>query len=165
MKRSHSHKSWWNWAGVSLVALPLFLAACMWQVPLATPKQDQHYKNLTPPPGQALLYVIRIPQPKEGGSVGTMVYLDGGGFGTVTGGSYLAAALPPGKHQIFVQLHTPASLTLELKAGQTYFVEHGLKVGGGQFQAWLRQVDEAQGRKALARCRYSLKNEFADTLP
>ncbi len=165
MKRRRPQSLQRRLAGAALLALPLFLAACMWQIPLATPKQDQRYKNLTPPQDQALLYLIRIPQPNEGGSVGTRVFLDGAGFGTVIGGSYLVAALPPGQHQVFVQLHTATSLTLDMKAGQTYYVEQGMKVASGQFRVWLRQVDAAQGRKSLEKCRYSIKNEFGHTLP
>ena len=146
-----------------MVALCL-ATACMWQIPLAGPEVDARYKSLAPASGKALLYLIRPPQPGEGDPIGTRILLDGRGFGTVKGGAYLAAMLPPGQHTLSVSLHNRAEIVLQLVPGRTYYVAQGLRWREGKFFVWLKRLKPAQGRKMLEQCRYALKNEFDASL-
>ncbi len=151
-------------AGLAVMILVLAgLAGCMWQVPLADPALDARYKALSPPPGQAMLYLIREDAP-EAGQVRTRVHLDGRGFGTVLGGAYLLAALGPGHHRLEVSLDNQASLDLMARPGQTYYVLHRVMASGGRFLVWLGPLSPERGRELLAASRLSLKDEFLPPL-
>lgn len=151
----------------AVILAALLFPACMWMVPVGSPAMDQRLKSMSPPPGKALIYVIRAVTPAAS-EVRTRVYLDGDGFGTVKGGTYLALAVNPGTHRIHTSLHTKAQVTIAAKAGQTYYILHGMKAPGqGQqvsYQPQLKMISAKEGQAALAKCRPSLKNDLMDSV-
>jgi hypothetical protein len=146
-----------------LMALLLITAACMWHLPLAGPGESAQYASLTPPPDQALLYVLRADE-VEGGGIMSLVRLDGENFGVVRGGTYLVAALPPGRHTLSSTLDKTAELELSLRAGQTYYVKHRVLVQNTVRRPGLESMEAQQGRALISGYRMSQKNWLLDTV-
>lgn len=154
------------WLSLLVLSASAVLAAggCMWHVPVAASDQARAYRNMQPPPGKALLYVLRS-DALEGGTVLTRVHLDGDGFGTFSGGSFLVVAIEPGKHELRVSLDNTARLSFSARAGERIYLLQGVRVTTGpSFQVWLKQLDATEGQARLKAYRMSLKNDLLPPL-
>lgn len=131
-----------------LAALLLGLGCATAQVPLATPAQQQASRRFEPPPGRALLYVIR---PHMGiGRLGTLfATLDGGVLGSLPVGHYIATELEPGLHDVggsSVVGRVGMSVPIEVEAGGLYFVSIHFVMRGLSAREVVQQVAEEDGR-------------------
>ncbi|MEW6672241.1 MAG: caspase family protein [Thermodesulfobacteriota bacterium] len=127
-----------------LVMLSMLLSACA-SVPVASPEMDMKAKNMTPPPGKALLYVYRSAVFVSSGVLYKII-VDGNTIGALAERTYLTVVLEPGKHRInFGAEHgaTPAARSLTVEAGTTYYAELSV------FPTDLLMVSEDTARKAM----------------
>ncbi|MGH7569575.1 MAG: hypothetical protein ACREL9_11545 [Gemmatimonadales bacterium] len=137
---------------LALLGLLALAAACA-PLPPASPDAVAKARLFTPTPSRARLYVLC----KSSGSRVFPVVLNGRLIGGLSWGTYLMVEIPPGTYTL--QSHTEESLArleFEAEPERVYYVELYRRRGVwdllGFFEARvaLRQVDEIEGRKAVA---------------
>lgn len=135
-----------------LTALAVCLGACS-TAKLANPEDDQRLRTMTPPSDMALLYIVR---PSAVGSVVRMpVSCDGQSIGSTKGKRYIYALVRPGKHELVSKAENEDNVTVILEAGKTYFFEQQPQMGLVMARNQLERLDDATGRKKLAKCKLS----------
>jgi hypothetical protein len=132
------------------MAFCMLLAACA-SVPVASPEMDMKAKNMTPPPGKALLYVYRGAV-FVSSAVLFEIGVDGQAVGQLAEKTYLTVVVEPGRHRVDFgaahvdinhRYHNPQNITF--KADTTYYAE--MKVLP---DSRIVMVGQDIGRKALA---------------
>jgi hypothetical protein len=131
-----------------------------------------------PPSDKALVYVIRPSM--IGSKIQTKLGVDGQWVGANRGNNYFFLTLEPGEHYFCSQRErnrwqpTPwwadlkgvasidpdrSAVPLKVEPGKTYYLQQ--KMGGGVIRARtsLAVLDEAEGKKGLAKCHLSLWEE------
>lgn len=109
-----------------------------------------------PPTGQGLVYIYR-PGKFMGGGAGfdvhtgtkeadrAVTYLQNGG--------YFPFYTPPGEITLWGKTESSASVTLDVKAGETYYVKGSIGVGFIVGRPRLEVVDNATGAKEVKECK------------
>ena len=128
-------------------AILALLAACV-QLP-PTPEDIQAKKFESPPPGKAVLYLVRTNP--DWGDLAATVFLDDRMMGATYEGTYFRWELPPGRHRITGYASDTGAITVDLQPGRTYFVQHAV-LGGGRVTTpnsrfWM--INENAGRAAV----------------
>jgi hypothetical protein len=114
---------------------------------------DQQARRMRPPPGYALLYVLR---PAFLGKTSRFdVYVNGDWIGATGGRRYIFTVLPPGHHVIESRAENRATLRLNVRAGRTYYVQQRPSLGRLRHRNRLRVLSPARAQPRLARCRLS----------
>lgn len=122
----------------------------------ASKQRDSIGRNMTPPEGMALVYVIR---PTNFGSAITMnVSCDMASIGTTSAKSYLYTLVPAGKHTIRSKAENMSELELDAEPGKIYYIEQAVKMGIVYARARLNLVTEEAGKKFLAKCKLEESN-------
>lgn len=138
-----------------LPALGLILAclgSCSATV-AAPPRLDGIAKALAPPPGHALLYVIR---PEfMGQAMRFDVLVNGTWIGATGGFRYVFTYLKPGHYLIQSRAENIAELRLSVQAGGVYFVEQRPLMGMFGPQNTLDLLPEELGRRRIRPCALS----------
>ena len=99
---------------------------------------------------KARLYLFR--DSKFAGSiVGYDVYLDSVLIGRVTSGSVLTYSASPGLRTIKAKTEGESSITIDLKAGGTYYVEWGIELGVVAGRPSFRQVSASEAKAAISK--------------
>ncbi|MDY0005000.1 MAG: DUF2846 domain-containing protein [Polyangia bacterium] len=152
-------KAWVTLRGVKISGLVMGMAcagvlcsAC--PATVAAPSGlDVIARNLSPPPGHALLYVIR---PEfMGQAVRFDVLVNGTWIGATGGFRYLFTYLRPGHYLIQSRAENVAELRLTVRAGQIYFVEQRPRMGIFMPGNDLVLMPEAVGRRKMRLCSLS----------
>ena len=135
-------------------SLTLSLAGLLLLGGCATPPsaEDVKAKTFAPTPGRANVYVYR--DEHLGGIVRMAVAVNGKQAGLTRGRTYLLLQLEPGRHKITSQEQDKTSVTLDVAAGQNYFVWQEVKHTFGTFhyRSQLKLVDEVTGRAGVNEC-------------
>ena len=105
-----------------------------------------------PPPGKALVFVFRSDRQAVAGSLPVLVNAQPAG--ALANGTYLVASVDPGRTFLRVGDRVITSLNLVAASRQSYFVSVGAVPGLSPLRGELRQVSEADGRRALAQSRF-----------
>jgi hypothetical protein len=135
-------------AAVALTAA-LLMTGCA-SVPMASKDADAKAKQFAPSQGVASLYVYR--NEFVGAAIKMNVLVDGTSLGDTVANSYIFKTLPAGSHTIVSKAENDSSLTLEMVAGQTYFVWQEVKMGVLYARSKLHLVDEATGEAGVKDC-------------
>ncbi len=135
--------------------------------PLVKPQNadEKMAKNTAAPADKAVVYLYRS---FITGSTLLTVELDGEYAGNTSGGTYFMWLLAPGKHDFASIGGNTSTMSLEAKAGETYYIWQEIKWSWRIFlwQPWrteLHLVDEETGRKGMKLSR--LLQNRADALP
>jgi len=132
-----------------IIAVLTLMNACA-SVPVAPSEADVQLKNMTPPPGKALLYVYRD-NLFAGSAVIFNIYIDGQRIdGSIAVNTFLVVELEPGEHHFcYVASHRdPATipsflaenyLMIHVSAGKKYYA----KVSAARLASETRMVDVA----------------------
>src|SRR4051812_11400963 len=110
-----------------VLLLNAFLLNAHADVLLAKPRQDKQAKQASPPPGKALIYVIRDEDPPAGATV--PVLLDGHRIGETGPQTFLLATVTSGMHYLISGDRIIATLRLQCEPGKSYFVSQKALVG------------------------------------
>ncbi|MCI0356297.1 MAG: DUF2846 domain-containing protein, partial [Acidobacteria bacterium] len=106
------------------------------------------------PSDKALIYVIR---PTMGGNkVQTKLSVDGKWVGVNRGDNYFFFTLDPGQHYFCSQAENRSVMALSVEAGKTYFLQQKIQMGFMKARNKLVQLDDAEGKKGLAKCHPSV---------
>lgn len=101
---------------------------------------------------RAVIYIYR-----EAGGVNNpypkAVLVDGLKAGELTANGYLVVAVKPGEHVVSSPAANPASVTLIVEKGKTYYVSQEIIPTLPIFHVLLNRVSEAQGRQRVVQAR------------
>ncbi|MFN0014950.1 MAG: DUF2846 domain-containing protein [Saprospiraceae bacterium] len=128
------------------------LAACS-TTKIEDPAEDLRLRTMKPTEGMALIYFLRPTSAAYG--IGMEVTCDGTHIGGNHGKRYFFAHVKPGKRVFVSSAENKAELLLVLDAGKTYFIEQKIKMGILTARNQLERIEEADGRKKLAKCKLS----------
>ena len=112
---------------------------------------DKQARRATPPAGSALIYVFRDEVPPV--EVTVPVVLDGRRIGETRPGTFLLATVAPGTHFLISGDKVIANLSVECKAGMTYFISQ--KASGGVYpvRTELAVANSELARRTIAQSR------------
>lgn len=134
---------------VVALAGALLLSGCA-SVPKASPEQDQAAKQFQVPADKARIYVYR--NESLGAAVGMPVSLNGAVMGKTAAKTYFAWDIAPGSHSLTSHTENDATLTVDAKPGQAYFVWQEVKMGFASARSALHLVDAAKGQAGVQEC-------------
>ena len=140
---------------ILIVFLFSFMVGCsaVGKMPTAV---DLKIRDLHPPEGKALVYVLR---PTSIGSIVKMEVTANGQYIGATGGKrYIYTLLDPGKYIFSSKAENTSELHIVLEAGKTYYLEQKVKMGLIMARNELLRLDDIEGHKKLSQC--SLSNDL-----
>jgi hypothetical protein len=114
---------------------------------MASEGADTQAKSFKTASEQASLYIYR--NESLGRGVKMTVLIDGTAEGQTVAESYIHQTLSPGKHVIVSKAENDASVSIDMQAGQTYFVWQEVKMGFVSARSALHVVDEQKGRAGV----------------
>lgn len=133
-----------------VLAAVLLVTGCA-SVPMASKDVDAKAKQFAPSrDGTANLYIYR--NEIMGAAIKMPVLIDGMAAGDTVANGYIFRTLPAGSHIIVSKAENDSTLTIEMLAGQNYFVWQEIKMGVLYARSKLHQVDEATGEKGVKEC-------------
>lgn len=109
--------------------------------------------TLAPGPNDAVVYFVR--PAKLGMAINFWAFVDQTPVGMTKGGSYLATTVPAGEHVLWSRSGNVSSLKMSLEAGKTYYIQQEVKMGGLRARVNLALIDEAAGKEAIAKSKFS----------
>lgn len=135
-------------ATMGLVAA-LFLSGCV-SVPKADDATDAQAKLFLPTKDKASLYIYR--NERLGRAVKMAVLVDGTPVGKTVAERYIHLTLPAGKHVIESSAENHVALSINTRAGETYFVWQEVKRGFVWSRSALHVVDAHKGQVGVRAC-------------
>jgi hypothetical protein len=147
----------WRWVATAivLVAGPASGCAYVGHVRQAPRDASARARNLTPPEGKALVYIVR--PMGEADAVRMPVTCDGNELGTTGGRRYLYAMLDPGVHLFVSRGAGKSELPIVLEAKRTYYLEQEISSGFSGTRNRLVRLEDAEGREKLFKCSLSIE--------
>ncbi len=127
-------------------ALLMMVSACA-SVPMAPPEMDMKAKNMTAPKDKALVYLYR--NESMGAAMKLTVNVDGKYAGKTAAKTYFMWLLPPGKHDFTSVAENTTNVSLDAKAGETYYIWQEIKMGVLSARSKLQLVDKETGKKGV----------------
>ena len=117
---------------------------------------DYQQWNLYPTasPNNALVYIYRKPFPLWWG--GYPVGTGDREIGALVEGSYFFVSFPPGRRTFWVETNTRDQITLDLAAGQVYYLRNHTELGILVPRPYIRQIKEKEGSREVRGMRYAL---------
>ena len=120
-------------------------------VPMAGKDADAKAKQFVPSQdGKANLYIYR--NEIIGSAIKMPVLVDGMEVGDTVAKAYIYKSLPAGSHTIVSKAENDSSLTVDMQAGQNYFVWQEVKMGVLYARSKLHLVAEATGEAGVREC-------------
>ena len=136
---------------VAMLTLVAFVAGCAGY----SPQQASQAVRVEATPGVGVIYLVRTKPDLS--YVPSQVTLDDRLIGTTYAGTYYRVEVPAGRHRLSGYGRDNSGLTLDVQAGQVYFV-HQTVAGSwrspSSLSSFFKQVDEPRGRALLARTLY-----------
>lgn len=129
-----------------MLSVALLMTGCA-SVPMASKSADAQAKTFTPDPGKAVLYVYR--NETIGAAIKMPLLVDGESVGDTAAHTYVRKDLSPGQHTITSKTEKDSTLTIDMVAGQIYYVWQEVKMGMFSARSALHQVDAAKGQKGV----------------
>ena len=108
---------------------------------------------ITPDDQSAVVYFMRE-WAFGGGGVSYFIHEDMQKIGLLKAGSYFIHRAIPGKHTYSAETEARSSVTLDVKAGQTYYVEGGIGMGFWAGRPQLTEVTKSVADKLLPELKY-----------
>src|SRR5262245_20924132 len=102
----------------------------------------------TPGPNEALVYIVR--PANLGFAINFWAFVDQRPLGMTKGNQHLAVTVPAGEHLVWSRSGNVSALKMSFEAGQTYYLEQKVKMGGIRARVSLEVLDAEAGRKAVA---------------
>lgn len=112
---------------------------------------------LEPDASSAVVYFVR--PSRMGFAIRMWAFVDDTAIGATKGRRYAVTRLKPGKHLIWGSSENVSALELDVAAGKTYYIKLGARMGALRARIKLIPLDEAEGKAALAKCKYATLNE------
>jgi uncharacterized protein DUF2846 len=101
----------------------------------------------TPGPNEAVVYFVR--PANMGMAINFWSFVDQRPVGMTKGNQHLATTVPAGEHVVWSRSGNVSALKMTFTAGQTYYLEQKVKMGGVRARVSLEVLDAEAGRKAV----------------
>jgi hypothetical protein len=101
------------------------------------------------PADKALVYVVRPTM--MGNKVQTKLAVDGRWVGINRGNNYFFFTLDPGEHYLCSMAENKSVMAMKVEAGKTYYLQQKLTMGFMKARNKVVALDDAEGKKALAK--------------
>ena len=128
----------------------LFLTTLCGLFPAATTHAEEDIRRATPPTGKVLLFVFRSDPKPVAAQVPVLVNTVP--VGKLANGTFVTATVGPGRNYLSVGDGAPS--TLEVEAGESYFVRVRALGDPQSARFEVRLVSEEEGRRSLAQSRF-----------
>lgn len=128
--------------------LTVVLAGCAAPLPL-TQADVQARKMDAPPSGMGVIYLVR--QDPDHNRVPAPISLGDKQMITTYPGTYYRWEVPPGRHQITGAFADIGTITVDVQAGQTYYVQQWTRPWISYAMSYFQPVSEAQARAIISR--------------
>jgi len=151
-----------RWMWLAGLALALSAAGCA-MVGTMPKEQGDQARNLTPPEGKALVYVVR--PARIGMGVPMTVTCDSVEVGRTGGARFVYAVLDTGAHVFASKAENRSELPIVLEAGKTYYLEQKVTMGLLYARNKLVRLEEKEGREKLLKCYLSNDNSATPRAP
>lgn len=116
-------------------------------VPMASPAADAQAKQFQPAPDKARVYVYR--NETLGAAIKMPVLIDNVAAGDTAAHTYIEKDLEPGTHTITSKTEKDSTVTLDMLAGQIYYIWQEVKMGMFSARSQLHVVDAAEGQAGV----------------
>lgn len=131
-----------------LSLLVLVVAGCT-STPQANSEQDALAKQFGTERGSATLYVYRPGDfDNHVEDLATALYVDRQAIGSIMAGMYFVVHLAPGSHTLSGIATDQGRMTLQVQAGQLYFVSLGITDGNSVYT----RVSPERGKREVSEC-------------
>jgi len=104
------------------------------------------------PPNKGLIYIYR-PSAFGGAAVKYTVHVKDKATKRLTNGGYFPYFADVGENEVWAKTEAKSSVTLDVKAGQTYYVKGGVRMGFAVGRPDLAIVPESVGAAEVAECK------------
>ncbi len=130
---------------------------------MAPKERDAELKAFQAPPhDKAALYIYR--NSFAGQALKKSVSIDGKVIGETANNTYFYQLLSPGAHTLATESEfSDNAISLDAKAGQTYFVRQAIKMGAFVGGAKLEVVSTAEGRQEVLKSTLALSSQATST--
>ncbi len=136
---------------VLIIFTVLFTFSCATQIPTQDAMREEtkdFQLPQVPEDGEALIYIAR-PSAK-GGSQRFKVYLNGQEqddfIGSTKGATFICISVKPGIHEIFSKAENWAITTVDVKEGDTVFLQQNIQYGFWMARNSINPISDDQGR-------------------
>jgi len=136
------------------IAFMLLMLALLGGCVTGTIQETKVYPE--PEPGKGLVYFFRE-RKMAGGAVAYNIQENGEVIGAIKNGTYFFVQATPGTHTYSASTEATKSRTIEVEAGQTYYIECGVDLGFFAGQPSLKIVIEDEALSVLPDCKYLTK--------
>lgn len=136
--------------GVVMAAAIISMTGCA-SVPMASAEKDTSAKSYKTDPNQANIYVYR--NETFGAAIKMPVLIDNYAVGDTASKTYIFKQVAPGSHTVTSKTENDATLTIDAKAGENYFVWQEVKMGAFAARSQLHLVDAEKGKADIAECK------------
>lgn len=136
---------------IVLISVMVFGCATMNAVEEMPAEIDAKVKNMQPPSGKSIVYVVRptfLGKPFGGNITANDEFV-----GITQGGMYVYAILPPGEYKFKVTgQDTDSDIVVNLEADKIYYIHQGVYPGLFRGITSLTLLNQDDGRKELQEC-------------
>jgi opacity protein-like surface antigen len=145
-----------------MILLSGFLIKAHAEAGFASPEDDKQAKQATPPAGSALIYIFRNEDPPVEYAV--PVVLDGQRIGQTRPRTFLLATVVPGTHNLISGDKVITNLSVECKAGKTYFISQKAIGGVYPVRTELVVANPASARRTINQSQLAVEQAAAPKL-
>ena len=124
----------------------LIVSGCA-SVPMANQSADAQAKSFTPSADKATVYIYR--NENFGAAIKMPVLIDNMSVGDTAAKTYIVKQLPPGSHTITSKTEKDSSVSIDMVAGQIYYVWQEVKMGMWAAGSALHVVDDKKGQDGV----------------
>ena len=133
---------------ILLTSFIIFLVAGCAKMPLRSDYVKDTPPNIEQNDENGIVYFLR--ESAFGGSaISYFIFEDDTKIGLLKSGSYFIHQAKPGKHTYWAETESRASVTIDVVAGQTYYIEGGVGMGIWAGRPELTEITEKVARKFL----------------
>jgi PBP1b-binding outer membrane lipoprotein LpoB len=132
-------------AAVVLVGV-LVMSGCA-SVPMASKSADVQAKQFAPAADKATVYIYR--NESFGAAIKMPLLIDNVAVGDTASKTYVVKQLAPGSHTITSKTEKDSSITIDMLAGQIYYIWQEVKMGVFAARSELHVVDEQKGHAGV----------------
>lgn len=108
-------------------------------------------KSLQAPEDKALVYFVR--PSKVGGLIAMGIFVNGKEIGETKGKTFIYGFFDPGQYTFMSKAENKKEMSMALEANQTYYIKQSAKMGFAFARTDIERVPDAEGLKALSKCR------------